>query len=96
MQGLETLHHMRICHKDLSPENFMLLENRSLVIDFAMCLRIPYAADGRHLITRRTVRNTVTISKLYLLPILSHAPIVISGLWKTGTFNFLSYFLHSC
>ena len=40
---------MRICHRDLSPENFIILENRSLVIDFGMCLRIPYSGAGMHL-----------------------------------------------
>ncbi|KAL3790048.1 hypothetical protein ACHAW5_008643 [Stephanodiscus triporus] len=53
LKGLETLQDMRICHKDLSPENLILLENKSLIIDFGMCLRIPYSSDVRHLITRR-------------------------------------------
>ena len=37
---------MRMCHRDLSPENVILLDNTSLVIDFGMCLRIPYSKDG--------------------------------------------------
>mmetsp|Transcript_27031 Transcript_27031/g.46113 ORF Transcript_27031/g.46113 Transcript_27031/m.46113 type:complete len:375 (+) Transcript_27031:188-1312(+) len=53
LTGLETLQQMQICHKDLSPENLIILENRSLVIDFGMCLRIPYSTAGRHLITGR-------------------------------------------
>ena len=64
-KGLETLQRMRLCHKDLSPENMMILNNndrRSLVIDFGMCLRIPYSEDGltysehgqqKHLIRQR-------------------------------------------
>ena len=32
-----------------------MLENKSLIIDFGMCLRIPYSSDVRHLITPRTV-----------------------------------------
>ena len=76
-QGLETLQRLKLCHKDLSPENLMILNSRtelnnignyivnnkrSLVIDFGMCLRIPYSEDGMtysehgqqmHLITRR-------------------------------------------
>merc|ERR1712226_1688672 len=31
-----------ICHRDLSPENVMMDHNRCLVIDFGMCLRVPY------------------------------------------------------
>ena len=31
----------------------MILENKALVIDFGMCLRIPYAGDSRHLISRQ-------------------------------------------
>jgi Ser/Thr protein kinase RdoA (MazF antagonist) len=57
LQGLETMQRLRICHKDLSPENLMILGNNSLIIDFGMCLRIPYIADARHLITPRTVRR---------------------------------------
>jgi len=51
VQGLESLQHMQICHKDLSPENFIILDNTSLVIDFGMCLRIPYSDAGVHFIT---------------------------------------------
>lgn len=52
MQGLETLQLMQICHRDLSPENMIILgDNKSLMIDFGMCLRIPYSCSGMHLIT---------------------------------------------
>lgn len=53
-QGLETLQAMQICHRDLSPENMIILDNKTLVIDFGMCLRIPYTSAGRHLITPQT------------------------------------------
>jgi serine/threonine protein kinase len=86
LQGLDTLQRLKICHKDLSPENVMILENRSLIIDFGMCLRIPYTDDSRHLLTPRTVCYTATVFNFFLLIFLSHAPIVISALWKTGTF----------
>ena len=42
---------MQICHRDLSPENMIILDNKSLVIDFGMCLRIPHSHSGMHLIT---------------------------------------------
>jgi len=52
LKGLETLQLMQICHRDLSPENVIILgDNKSLVIDFGMCLRIPYSCSGMHLIT---------------------------------------------
>lgn len=53
--GLRTLQNARICHRDLSPENFIILDNSTLVIDFGMCLRIPYSEDGtkRHLISKQ-------------------------------------------
>jgi len=54
LRGLEALQLMKLCHKDLSPENFIILDNVSLVIDFGMCLRIPYSAEVRHLISPRT------------------------------------------
>lgn len=54
LKGLETLQHMQICHKDLSPENMIILDNNALVIDFGMCLRIPYTTTGRHLISPQT------------------------------------------
>ncbi len=55
LAGLRTLQNARLCHRDLSPENFIILDRSTLVIDFGMCLRIPYSEDGtrRHLISRR-------------------------------------------
>lgn len=52
-QGLESLRLMGICHKDLSPENIIILQGKSLVIDFGMCLRIPRSDAGIHPITPR-------------------------------------------
>jgi len=54
LKGLESLQLMKICHKDLSPENMIILDNNALVIDFGMCLRIPYTTTGRHLISPQT------------------------------------------
>ena len=45
---------MKICHRDLSPENMIILDNNALVIDFGMCLRVPYTPSGRHLINPQT------------------------------------------
>uniref|UniRef100_A0A7S3KZ94 Protein kinase domain-containing protein n=1 Tax=Amphora coffeiformis TaxID=265554 RepID=A0A7S3KZ94_9STRA len=46
MHGLRGLHEKGICHRDLSPENVMLDEDESIIIDLGMCLRVPYR-DGR-------------------------------------------------
>ena len=40
--GVKHLKDMGICHRDLSPENVMMDHNQCLVIDFGMCLRVPY------------------------------------------------------
>ena len=41
--GLKHLRDLGICHRDLSPENVMMDHNQCLVIDFGMCLRVPYS-----------------------------------------------------
>ena len=55
LTGLRTLQNARLCHRDLSPENFIIFDDATLVIDFGMCLRIPYSEDGttRHLISKQ-------------------------------------------
>mmetsp|Transcript_19074 Transcript_19074/g.39977 ORF Transcript_19074/g.39977 Transcript_19074/m.39977 type:complete len:496 (+) Transcript_19074:352-1839(+) len=50
LKGLETLQKAHICHRDLSPENFMILDEKCIVIDFGMSLRVPYSAGQRYLI----------------------------------------------
>lgn len=43
LRGLHTLQANGICHRDLSLENIMVDSNRNVkIIDFGMCLRIPY------------------------------------------------------
>mmetsp|Transcript_16768 Transcript_16768/g.34994 ORF Transcript_16768/g.34994 Transcript_16768/m.34994 type:complete len:200 (+) Transcript_16768:857-1456(+) len=53
VKGLETLQNARICHRDLSPENCTLLDINCIVIDFGMCLRIPYFHERRHLMKQQ-------------------------------------------
>ncbi|KAL7557389.1 hypothetical protein ACA910_000018 [Epithemia clementina (nom. ined.)] len=40
--GIKHLRDLGICHRDLSPENVMIDHKQCLVIDFGMCLRVPY------------------------------------------------------
>jgi len=41
--GLKHIHHVGICHRDLSPENVMIDGSRCLIIDFGMSIRVPYS-----------------------------------------------------
>lgn len=50
MTGLHALHEKGICHRDLSPENVMLDEDESVIIDLGMCLRVPYENGRRCLV----------------------------------------------
>jgi len=43
MDGVRYLHQKGICHRDLSPENVMIDNDNSLIIDMGMAIRIPYA-----------------------------------------------------
>mmetsp|Transcript_29568 Transcript_29568/g.63692 ORF Transcript_29568/g.63692 Transcript_29568/m.63692 type:complete len:463 (+) Transcript_29568:115-1503(+) len=84
LKGLESLQLMRICHKDLSPENFIILDNTSLVIDFGMCLRIPYSSAGRHFITPKTAcgKKPYVAPEIYMqYPFDGHAV----DIWAAGT-----------
>jgi hypothetical protein len=40
--GLGELQRLKICHRDISLENLMIRNQRSLVIDFGMCIYIPF------------------------------------------------------
>jgi len=56
LNGIETLQRAGICHRDLSIENFMIHENRCIVIDMGMCLRIPYCEQQQHRFLMRPQR----------------------------------------
>lgn len=43
--GLDELQRLGICHRDLSLENIMIHNQRSLVIDFGMCICVPFDDD---------------------------------------------------
>lgn len=44
LEGLHFLQDKGICHRDLSLENILVDEDNCLVIDFGMCLRVPYTS----------------------------------------------------
>lgn len=45
--GLQYLHSIGVCHRDLSPENVMIDGHRCCIIDMGMCLRMPYTDPER-------------------------------------------------
>lgn len=52
MQGLHFLQSRGICHRDLSLENILVDDDNCLLIDFGMCLRVPYSSmSNRNLIS---------------------------------------------
>ena len=85
LAGLRTLQRARVCHRDLSPENFMVLADTTLVIDFGMCLRIPYTTDGR----RQLIQTQSRCGKAPHRAPEIHNPQPFDGhavdLWATGT-----------
>lgn len=50
MLGLRGLHHIGLCHHDISPENIMVDRGKAYIIDFGMSIRVPYSGDQRCLI----------------------------------------------
>jgi serine/threonine protein kinase len=43
MDGIRHLHGKGVCHRDLSPENVMIDNDNSLIIDMGMAIRVPYS-----------------------------------------------------
>lgn len=41
-QGIETLQHVGICHRDMSLENLLVHRDGALIIDMGMCLLVPF------------------------------------------------------
>lgn len=42
ISGMQHLHSRGICHRDLSPENVMIDNDNSLIIDMGMAIRVPF------------------------------------------------------
>ena len=47
LNGIESLQHAGICHRDMSLENLLVHNSGALIIDMGMCLRIPYQFHGK-------------------------------------------------
>lgn len=51
MNGVNTLHRAKVCHRDMSLENIMIINrNIPVIIDLGMCIGIPYKGNHRCLI----------------------------------------------
>jgi len=94
LNGLEWLQRARICHRDISLENFMLDgegdQMKVIIIDFGMALQIPYANDGttRNLIAaqRRCGKLPYMCPEIYRsVPFDGHA----ADLWPTAISMFM-------
>jgi len=46
LKGLSCLKRSGVCHRDMSLENLIVHDGSVYIIDFGMCLRIPYAHQG--------------------------------------------------
>lgn len=54
LDGLGHLQRMGICHRDLSLENILVdKRTQTLIIDFGMCLRVPFGADDGSVVDER-------------------------------------------
>jgi len=71
LEGLYFLQSKGICHRDLSLENILVDDQHCLIIDFGMCLRVPYTSrdsptkitDVTHGLSRRLIRPQGTCGK---------------------------------
>mmetsp|Transcript_5901 Transcript_5901/g.11160 ORF Transcript_5901/g.11160 Transcript_5901/m.11160 type:complete len:467 (+) Transcript_5901:511-1911(+) len=71
LEGLHFLQSKGICHRDLSLENILVDDDNCLVIDFGMCLRVPYSdkrdgslvTDVQNGGTRRLIKPMGTCGK---------------------------------
>eukprot|EP00592_Proboscia_alata_P022089 CAMPEP_0194420138 /NCGR_PEP_ID=MMETSP0176-20130528/19380_1 /TAXON_ID=216777 /ORGANISM="Proboscia alata, Strain PI-D3" /LENGTH=406 /DNA_ID=CAMNT_0039227549 /DNA_START=1 /DNA_END=1224 /DNA_ORIENTATION=- len=49
LRGLKFLQRVGICHRDISLENIMIHDKKCRIIDFGMCLLIPFASTDCHI-----------------------------------------------
>jgi len=93
LNGLEWLQRARICHRDMSLENFVIDSEgeakRLIIIDFGLAVRIPYSEDGtRQLISpqQRCGKGSYMSPEIYQTePFDGHAV----DLWAAGIVLFI-------
>jgi len=62
LNGLSFLQRHGVCHRDMSLENLIIDGNKTLIMDFGMCLRVPYSGIGNGFadVTAGTLRRIMT------------------------------------
>ena len=99
MDGVSFLHGKGICHRDLSPENVMIDDDNSLIIDMGMAIRVPYNDPNNNEVTdiingteKRLIAPQGTVGKLpYMSPEIYHNTLFDGGavdIWTMGTILF--------
>eukprot|EP00562_Extubocellulus_spinifer_P019943 CAMPEP_0178600294 /NCGR_PEP_ID=MMETSP0697-20121206/33777_1 /TAXON_ID=265572 /ORGANISM="Extubocellulus spinifer, Strain CCMP396" /LENGTH=499 /DNA_ID=CAMNT_0020238275 /DNA_START=226 /DNA_END=1725 /DNA_ORIENTATION=+ len=92
LKGVEHLHSLGLCHRDLSPENVIIKTGNGAVIDLGMCLRVPrFEEDG--IVTRRLMNPQGRLGKLpYMSPDIYRNADAFDGyaidMWCCGTILF--------
>lgn len=99
--GVQHLHNKGICHRDLSPENVMIDNDSSLIIDMGMAIRVPYTDPNNPLevtdISKGTARRLIApqgaCGKLpYMSPEIYRSRHPFDGgavdIWTAGTILF--------
>lgn len=102
LQGLHFLQRKGICHRDLSLENILVDDDNCLIIDFGMCLRVPYTsrqnpssiADVNNGVMRRLLRPQGTCGKHnYMSPEIFNNTSSFDGfaidLWAAGVILYI-------
>lgn len=100
VDGVRYLHSKGICHRDLSPENVMIDQKDSIIIDMGMAIRMPYSdpstggfTDIARGTTRRLLAPQGTCGKLpYMSPEIFVNRTPFDGcavdIWTAGTILF--------
>jgi len=91
LNGIRTLQSLRVCHRDISLENILILNNRCcLIMDFGMTFRVPYTESGE----RQLVSAAGTMGKWnYMAPEIALNTTPFDGhtvdLWAVGVILFM-------
>lgn len=100
--GIQHLHARGICHRDLSPENVMIDNDDSLIIDMGMAIRVPFSdpsspnggvTDITHGSAKRLIKPQGACGKLpYMSPEIYRSRAPFDGgavdIWTAGTILF--------
>jgi hypothetical protein len=101
LDGVRYMHDKGVCHRDLSPENVMIDDKNSLIIDMGMAIRIPFTdpsnpnnvTDIVHGSAKRLISPQGTCGKLpYMSPEVYRNKTPFDGgavdIWTCGTILF--------